>query len=329
MYGPLIRSLWAALLVVVGGSCATTHAQENGARLLAPGVLTVIPPAAEKLETVTGPVPIVELVSGMPDLQWTPHYDPISNTLHEMAKRVIYRRKIWCLEFAFKPLRMIEVDIPQANGKMQRKLVWYLAYHVRNDGYDLNPKGTPDRWGHEVFDVEDDVTIDPLRFFPHFVLGSVEFDKEYLDRLIPAAQRAIQDREKPGAGIRLFNSVEMTQQKIPLSDGRIDKSVWGVATWEDVDPRIDFFSVFVRGLTNAFRFEDPPGAYQVGAPPGSGRVFSFKTLQLNFWRPGDALMEHEREIRFGVPVDPDPTAQQEILNRFGLGERLDHLWVYR
>jgi hypothetical protein len=296
---------------------------------LARGVLTVIPPLPEKQETVSGPLPIVELVAGMPDLNWTPHYDPKSNTLHEMAKRVSFRRRIWCLEFAFKPLRMIEVDIPQPSGKMQRKLVWYLVYRVRNEGYDLNPVGTTDRWKHEIFQVDDNVTIEPLRFFPHFVLRSAEFDKEYLDRIIPAAQRAIQERENPGAGIRLYNSVEITEQKIPLSDGRIDKSVWGVATWEDVDPRIDFFSVFVRGLTNAFRFEDPPGAYQAGAAPGTGRQFEFKTLQLNFWRPGDALLEHEREIRFGVPVDPDPAAQQEILDKFGLRERLDYQWVYR
>jgi len=296
---------------------------------LAPGVMTVIPPAPENAETETGPVPIVELVSGMPDLDWTPHFDPKSNTLREMAKRVIYRRRIWCLEFSFKPLRMIEVDVPQPNGKMQRKLIWYLVYRVRNDGYDLDPKGISDPSGGEVFKVEDDVTIEPLRFFPHFVLRSVEFEKEYLDCIIPPAQRAIQQREKPGSGIRLLNSVEMSTVRIPLSDGRVDRSVWGVATWADVDPRIDFFSVFVRGLTNAFRFEDPPGAYQVGSPPGTGRVFTFKTLQLNFWRPGDALLEHEREIRFGVPIDPSPEIQKQILDRYGLEGRLDYLWVYR
>ena len=76
MYGPFFRYSCAALLLVVGFGWVMSNAQENGQRPLARGVMTVIPPAVEKLETVTGPIPIVELVSGMPDLDWTPHYDP-------------------------------------------------------------------------------------------------------------------------------------------------------------------------------------------------------------------------------------------------------------
>ena len=100
----------------------------------------------------------------------------------------------------------------------------------------------------------------------------------------------------------LLNSVEMAEQPIPVSDGRIDRGVWGVATWADIDPRIDFFSVYVGGLTNAYRWEDPAGAYKPGDPPGKGRQFARKTLQLNFWRPGDEILQDEREIRFGVPL---------------------------
>jgi hypothetical protein len=59
------------------------------------------------------------------------------------------------------------------------------------------------------------------RFFPHFVLRSQDFDKEYLAQVIPAAQAAIQKREKPG--VRIQNSIEMTRIKIPLSDDRIDR----------------------------------------------------------------------------------------------------------
>jgi hypothetical protein len=52
-------------------------------------------------------------------------------------------------------------------------------------------------------------------------------------------------------------------------------------------------------------------------------------LQLNFWRPGDTLQEHEREIRFGVPIDNDPAVQRQILARYGIDRRLDYLWIYR
>jgi len=121
----------------------------------------------------------------------------------------------------------------------------------------------------------------------------------------------------------------MTQVEIPLSDERLDRSVWGVATWEDIDPRMDFLAVFVGGLTNAFQTEDPPGAYKAGDPPGTGRIYRYKNLQLNFWRPSDPVLEHEEEIRFGVPADPDPAMQQQIFDRYGVKARLDYVWVYR
>ena len=295
-------------------------------RPLAPGVLTVIPAETEPEETFSGPIQIVEVVDGIPNLKWTPNFDPQSNTLEEKAKRAIYRRDIWSLEFAFKPLRMLEVDIPQPTGKMQRKLIWYLVYRVKNAGYAIRPQPelANDPLGPHKTQF---VNFPSRRFFPHFVLRSQDFDKEYLDQVNPAAQAAIQKREKPG--VRLLNSVEMTKAPIPLSDERIDRSVWGVVTWEDVDPRIDYFSVYIRGLTNAFIFADTPGAFKPGDPPGKGRVFRFKTLQLNFWRPGDTVDEHEREVRFGVPIDSDPDVQQQMLSRFGLEQRLDHRWLYR
>lgn len=320
-------SITTLLLVAVGTVSGEIRAQEgSGIRPLAPGVLTLIPSAKEDGETYSGPLPLVEVVTGIPDLDWTPNYSPKSRTLQEMAKQVVLRRVIWDLEFAFKPLRMIEVDVPQPTGKMQRKLIWYMVYRVSNRGLALSPSPTEDEYGNKTYGVEK-VNFATRRFFPHFVLESKEYKKSYLDRVLPSAQKAIQQREDPGA--KLHNSIEMTRVKIPLSDERIERGVWGVVTWEDIDPRLDFFSVYVRGLTNAFEFVDPPGAYQAGQPPGSGRVFTYKTLQLNFWRPGDTVLEHEREIRFGVPVDTDPNLQTHVLDAFGLTERLDHLWVYR
>ncbi len=92
------------------------------------------------------------------------------------------------------------------------------------------------------------------------MLESHEYKKAYLDRLIPVAIEAIQQKEDPNR--KLLSSVEIGSKLIPLSTELVDKSVWGVATWEDVDPRIDYFSVYVEGLTNAYQWIDPPGAYQ-------------------------------------------------------------------
>jgi hypothetical protein len=92
-----------------------------------------------------------------------------------------------------------------------------------------------------------------------------------------------------------------------------------VVTWEDIDPRTDFLAIYIQGLTNAFRLVETP----------QGITHVSKTLQLNFWRPGDTVDEHEKEIRFGTPVFSDPAEQARILQIYGLTERLDYLWVYR
>ena len=141
------------------------------------------------------------------------------------------------------------------------------------------------------------------------MLESEQVKKAYLDRVLPLAVKAIEKRDDPAR--KLLNSVEMSEHPIPLSTTDEDRSVWGVATWEFVDPKMDFFSIYVKGLSDAYRFTDPPGGYKPGDPPGSGRVLAQKTLQLNFWRPGDEYDPHESEIYYGVPG------------------QVDHQWVFR
>lgn len=323
MFSRITRPILAGLLALSLCSPGFLQAQQaRRPRQLAPGVLTVMAPAAEKGETSSGPAPLVEITAGLAKLTWKPNFDSPSNTLVEKSKELVFRREIWCFEFAFKPLRMIEVDLPQPTGRMQRKLIWYVVYRIRDLGKDEKPVGAPstptlpfDKPGQR-------------RFFPHFVLESHEYRKSYLSRLIPAAQEAIQAREMPD-GTPLHNIVEIASVPIPQSDERTERGVWGVVTWEDLDPRMDYFSIYVRGLTNAFEFTDPAGALKPGDPPGTGREFRFKTLQLNFWRPGDAAYQHEDEIVFGVPIDSDPEKQLEILSQYGLEQRVDYRWVYR
>ena len=60
-----------------------------------------------------------------------------------------------------------------------------------------------------------------LRFFPHFVLQSTEYEKEYLDRVIPAALAPIREREFPGpAEVELHNS--LTISEVPI--GKIGRN---------------------------------------------------------------------------------------------------------
>jgi len=275
-------------------------------RKLAPGVLTVIQPVRQEAESFSGPRELVEIVHG-PFKDWKPTHAPKSLTIKDIAKTVTFRRKVWCLEFAFKPVRMIEVDIPQTTGKMQRKLIWYIVYRLRNTGLHLDPAAKADAFGHKTYGTAKENYS--IRFFPHFVMECHQEKKAYLDRVIPLAVKAIQAREDPNT--RLFNSVQISQVPVQVSTDRVDRSVWGVATWESIDRGTDYFSIYVQGLTNAYRWEDPKGAYKEGDPPGTGRRYQHKNLQLNFWRPGDRINEHEGEIRFGIPG------------------KVDYRWLYR
>jgi len=282
-------------------------------RRLAPGVLTTIAPDLQPDETHSTH-DVVELHT-REELNWTPHLTPKNQTLFARSQGTQFRRPIWCLQFSFKPLRMIRVDLPQPSGKMQRKLVWYLVYRVVNTGERLLPSEKGDDG------LAPQPSDGPIRFEPQFVLESQETHKQYLDRLIPAAIGPIRRREDPRR--RLLTSVEMAQHPIPVSTEREDRGVWGVAMWIDVDPTIDFFSVYIQGLSNAYRWTDKvgAGAYKPGDPLGKGRKFFHKTLQLNFWRPGDAYQEHEEEIRFGTPTGN--------ARRYGVEEGVDSTWVYR
>jgi hypothetical protein len=288
-------------------------------RHLAPGVLTTIPPSTSPEDTVSTH-DIMEIRADTA-VEWKPEYIASSDTLYGMSDKTKFRREIYCLEFSFKPLRMIEVDVPLAGGTTERKLVWYLVYRIRNTGETLKPVPGPDG----VYSTQP-AKGGPQRFLPQFVLeaqdrqaGGGRVSKSYLDRVIPAADAAISQRETPG--LQLLNSVDIAKQPIPVSDGRIDRGVWGVATWVDVDPRVDFFSIYVGGLTNAYRWTDTPTAYHSGDTPGRGRQFVHKMLQLNFWRPGDELTPNEREFRYGVPLDKAAF--------YSVGDGVAYRWVYR
>ncbi|MBB75715.1 MAG: hypothetical protein CMJ75_14515 [Planctomycetaceae bacterium] len=312
----------------------------RGSRNLAKGILRTIPIEGLSGETFSSPRPLVELTVGQNDLNWdpAPNLTAASNTLYAKASRVVFRRQVWNLEFAFKPMRMLQVDVPQPSGKLQQKLIWYLVYRVRYLGQEAAPKPeTSTDTELTTFPSVEAKSFQHRRFFPLFILTSHEHKKSYLDRVIPAAKKPILLREFPGKvpgtsslpAEDFHNTVSITTENILLSSARESHEVWGLITWEDVDPRIDYFSVFVKGLSNAFRFEDPAGAYQAGDTPGTGRKFTHKVLQLNFWRPGDARFEHEKEIRFGVPAVKDPADQQQLLDLYGLPERVDYLWTYR
>lgn len=328
-----VRYAFAMSILATGSFVSSACAQQEIPRTLAPGVLKVIPVSPQEDETADGPIPLVELLTNYSGRDWKPNYIPKKETLLERARQVTLRRPIWNLEFAFKPIRRIWVDIPSTTGKMQQKQIWYMVYRVKNPGTQFVPSGAKDVFGNETFKVVS-APGSELHFVPHFVFaGQAMIDdkyveKEYFDRIIPLAAKGIQARES--RGVKLYNSVEIANIPIPVSDENSDRSVWGYVSWEDLDPRIDFFRIYVQGLTNAIQFFDPDeNGYQKGNPPASARQYSMKTLQLNFWRAGDSINEHEDEVHSGVRLEKDPDEQASIFAHYGITEPLDHLWLYR
>ena len=304
---------WSLLLVAAMLPVSPALAQEGTAASepqFATGVLTTIPPDIDAEDTVSIH-DIVELHADT-SLEREPRLNTKSRTLFEMADDTVFRHQVWCLELSFKPLRMIHVDIPQASGKMQRKLIWYMVYRVKNTGMALVPEQQDD--GNFT---TRRVQADTQRFIPQFILASHDEGaaggKEYLDRILPAAMPVIARREMPRGNV--LDSVQMSEQLLAPQ-----ASLWGVAIWEDVDPEIDFFSIYAGGLTNAYRWKDVE-KFKAGDPPGRGRTFSRKTLQLNFWRPGDELAENEREFRYGVAPGQ--------AGRYGTDEGVAYRWIYR
>ena len=278
---------------------ATPSPTRSPYRQLVPGVMQTINPMRLAEETVSRH-DIVELIAKDPKFSW--------------AKDIELHRDVWVLEFKFKPMRMIWVDIPQPSGHMQRKPIWYIVYSVTNTGKTLHPVETvdlpfPTEGNKKLYKIE---TVDtPVRFAPEFLLeahvrtpdAKRVLAKTYADRVIPVAMGPIRMREDPNR--RFLSSVEMCREI------KVGETLWGIAAWEDIDPKMFEFAVYVTGLTNAYRRYDEPGAYKPGDPVGKGRKTTRKTLKLNFWRPGDQYLEHEEEIRYGVPGG------------------LDYEWVYR
>jgi len=252
------------------------------------------------IEESVGRHDIVELIAKDPKFSW--------------AKDIEFHKDVWALQFKFKPMRMIWVDVPQKSGFMQRKPILYLVYSVTNTGKMMHPVENVDLpyetdGNKKLYKVE---TVDTaVRFAPEFLLEAHVrtpdakriIAKTYADRVIPVAMGPIRMREDPNR--RFLNSVEMCREI------KVGETLWGVATWEDIDPKMFEFSVYVIGLTNAYRRYDEPGAFKPGDPVAKGRKTQRKTLVLNFWRPGDQFYEHESEIRYGRPGG------------------LDYEWVYR
>lgn len=307
----IVAMMVLATLVILA---TAVHAQTDpgfGGRTLAPGVLKIIPPSLDARDSVSLPGPM----PGLTATQYTPKLRSSKETLHGLSQRVVFFREVWGYEFAFTGLRQASLNVPTPDGVAQQN-VWYMVYRVRNLGDSLSfeeVKKDPD-FAYLTNDLRRNVAIDQRNFLPRFSLEGWVFDDlkkkyspvAYRDEIAPVIAAEIQRLEDPN--VPLLDAVQLstaTLRPIPAKD---NQGAWGVAIWTNVNPKIDFVSVFVSGFTNAYRINRD----------GDDIDTTHKTLQLNFWRPGDAIKESQDDIDFGIPLVDDPQQQVLITRRYNL-----------
>jgi len=280
------------------------------------------PRAIVKIPVNLNPRDSFSLPQKLPGLE-APEYDPVylsdKETLRWMGKGVVFYRDIYEFEFSFVGgLRQAVVAVPDlSTGETANKNVWYLIYRIRDRGntitYDKVKKNP--EFEHLLSEIRYDRPIpsESKIFQPRFYLKGSVYDAtqgeyvrvEYADQISPMVLRQIQRLHDPG--LNLLDTYQMSQIPIPLAPTDADGGVWGVAIFKDVDPRIDFVSLQVDGLSNAFR---------INAEPGSPNIR--KVLQLNFWRPGGIINDDRDPINYGIPLVDDPQEQIRIAERYQL-----------
>jgi hypothetical protein len=309
--------LFAGILLTLTITVGSAVGQDDP-RPFAPGVVKVVPPIIDIRDTFSLPMPLPGRKSEPAELNQYPG----AESLHQRTQHVIFYRDVYQYEFAFLPLRQLTVDIPYPNGKMRKKNVWYLVYRVRNLGVNASyEKSREQTFGHELHKLN--TNVDQLgqevmqgRFIPKFSLeGWVQDNEtkeyrrvEYAEQILPTAVMDIQDEED--ANRPLLSTPEIIRTELPEVDAESGEGTWAVATWTDVNPKIDFVSVYVQGITNAIRI--------VRTADSDSPDFKKKTLQINFWRPGDEIRENEDSIRYGIPLVEEPQRQIEIARRYQL-----------
>lgn len=217
---------------------------------------------------------------------------------------------LWIAEVQFKPprLRRMMVTDPTTK-KVDPELVWYMVYRVIPRDYsDLAGSAEArDQLLRQLSDEatdpqnESDEVIASNLLVPRFILQTLDEGSEeaYLDEINNQIRQQVLKRELRGSdrNVRLLNSIEAisnVKAQVSVDDpDPLDRALYGVAVWRNVDPNTDFFRIEMFGFTNSYRLtatED--GEIQV----------EDKCIVQEFRRPGDRY--RQEEIEFRVEGDP-------------------------
>ncbi len=197
------------------------------------------------------------------------------------------QKRLWIMEVHFKPVRMITVTLTNPDtGTRQKENVWYIVYKAINRPlpYKVDMTNTA-----SVND--DDQEPLPQLFVPVLTLrtddvtNGQQVQKTFHDVILPEAQAAINRRE----GRDYKNSVEIIQeipQPTPVDQGDAN-AIYGVAMFRGVDRTTDYFTIYMAGFSNGYRYVNQAGAFT-----------KLKELATNGeLKPSDAVWDGSEDIR--------------------------------
>lgn len=180
---------------------------------------------------------------------------PAASTGEEAAAQP----RFWAMEVSMKPMRFIDVAIKDpVTGKTTTKSVWYLVYKAVNRPLPAI-EDTTDRVPVNDDDREPAVPL----FVPRFELHTDDFTngvqvrEVYPDVIIPEAEAIVARRERR----RFKNTVDVIQPVpavVAKGDETEDNTIYGVAMWTDMPPETDYFSVYLSGFSNGYRYVKGP-----------------------------------------------------------------------
>ncbi len=155
-----------------------------------------------------------------------------------------------------KSLRLVRLNLPDAqSSKLQPRLVWYLVFKAVHRPFP------------PIQDTTDTVPVNqfdppptPPLFAPEALLVTRDNgpQRTYLDRIVPGARPLIEQRERQ----KLKTAVELVGPLPPsASEGGDENALYGVFMWQDVDPRADYFTIYLQGFSNGYKYVRGPVSY--------------------------------------------------------------------
>ncbi len=141
-----------------------------------------------------------------------------------MMKAQVFRSEIWSLEFGFKPVRMIAVDLPDEQGQTKTKVVWYLLYYVRYLGVTWWPQPQKDEFGNAIYQPAPGAGRTARRFVPGFNAQQHRAGQRTEATFIPQAIPLITAKERVGKPV--YDSVAISKVLVEQSTPLVSKEVW-------------------------------------------------------------------------------------------------------